>query len=87
MLQISLYFDTQTNGVETIFTPKLLVNFTINYKETVSKTLNYTNFKKNEKLKYILLYAYSNYFCFIYNLKKKLFFTVYAVYRMLTRLL
>ncbi len=28
------------NGVETIFTEKLLVNFTINYKETASKTFD-----------------------------------------------
>ncbi len=49
-VKTSLWHTQKINGIETIFTQKLLVNLTNNYKETPSNTLNQMWHSDTEKL-------------------------------------
>ncbi len=58
--------QNKKNGVEAIFTPQMLVNFTKNYKETAINTELKWHFECE---------MYSNNLCFIYNSEKSFFKT------------
>ncbi len=70
MQNIYIYSHKEKIGAETIFTQKLLVNFTVNYKEMATNTFElYTRFWSRTKIVFSCK-TYSNNLCFIYNFKK-----------------